>query len=205
VPEVTLRIIPISDGPIEHWDESLPLPAGQVGEIVVRGPAVTKTYVGRPQSTALAKIRDGDAIWHRMGDLGYLDEAGRLWFYGRKSQRVITATGTLYTEPVELLFNRHPALARSALVGVPGRESGAGQGVGATLPVVIVEPKEKALLREGAARARLLAELRGLAASVPMTAEITIFLLHPAFPVDIRHNAKIFREQLAAWAARALS
>jgi acyl-CoA synthetase (AMP-forming)/AMP-acid ligase II len=210
VPGVTLRIIPISDGPIEHWDEALPLPAGEVGEIVVKGPAVTRSYVGRPASTALAKLRDGDAIWHRMGDLGYLDREGRLWFYGRKSQRVITADArgakrTLFTEPVELLFNRHPAVARSALVGVPDRELGVGQGVGAALPVVVVEPRDKGMLRDGAARARLLDELRELAGGTAMTAEITTFLLHPAFPVDIRHNAKIFREQLAAWAARALS
>jgi acyl-CoA synthetase (AMP-forming)/AMP-acid ligase II len=219
-PGVTLRIIPISDGPIEHWDEGLPLPAGEVGEIVVKGPAVTKSYVGRPAPTALAKIRDGDAIWHRMGDLGYLDREGRLWFYGRKSQRVITADArgakrTLFTEPVELLFNRHPAVARSALVGVPGRGSGValrasfangGRGPGAALqPVIVIEPKEKDLLRDRVGRERLLGELRELAAGTAMTAGITTFLLHPAFPVDIRHNAKIFREQLAAWAARALS
>jgi acyl-CoA synthetase (AMP-forming)/AMP-acid ligase II len=228
VPEVTLRIIPISDGPIERWDDSLPLPASEVGEIVVKGPAVTKSYVGRPGSTALAKIREGDEVWHRMGDLGYLDEQGRLWFYGRKSQRVVTAKGTLFTEPVELLFNRHPAVARSALVGVPGRGSGIalrasfaiggrGAGIGregpggaevagAPLrPVVVVEPQDKALLRDRAGRERLLGELRGLAAATPMTAGIKDFLLHPSFPVDIRHNAKIFRERLAGWAARALS
>jgi acyl-CoA synthetase (AMP-forming)/AMP-acid ligase II len=184
-----------------------------VGEIVVKGPAVTRCYVGRPRSTALAKIRDGGQIWHRMGDLGYLDGEGRLWFYGRKSQRVATARGTLFTEPVELLFNRHPAVARSALVGVPGRGSGiAGEGPGgaegagaARRPVVIIEPRDKALLRDRAGRERLLAELRELAAGTATTAGISSFLLHPAFPVDIRHNAKIFRERLAAWAARALS
>ncbi len=212
VPEVTLRIIPISDDSIERWDDSLPLPPGEVGEIVVRGPAVTKSYVGRPASTALAKIHDGDGIWHRMGDLGYLDEAGRLWFYGRKSQRVITADAqgarqTLFTEPVELLFNRHPAVARSALVGVRGGRLGVGdQGLGAAIrPAVVVEPRDKALLRDPAGRERLLGELRELAASTAMTAGITDFLLHPAFPVDIRHNAKIFRERLADWATRALS
>jgi acyl-CoA synthetase (AMP-forming)/AMP-acid ligase II len=206
VPEVTLRIIPITDAPIERWDDSLPLPAGEVGEIVVKGPAVTKTYVGRPASTARAKISEGETIWHRMGDLGYLDEQGRLWFYGRKSQRVITADGTLFTEPVELLFNRHPAVARSALVGAPGGAASRGQGTGAALrPVVVVEPRDKALLQDAAARERLVGELRELAARTPMTAGITTFLLHPSFPVDIRHNAKIFREQLAAWAARALA
>jgi acyl-CoA synthetase (AMP-forming)/AMP-acid ligase II len=199
VPAVTLRIIRISDEPIPAWDDALLLPPGEVGEIVVKGPSVTKTYIARPEATARAKIREGEAIWHRMGDLGYLDAQGRLWFYGRKSQRVIGPGGTLYTEPVELLFNRHPGVARSALVGLGGRERGEVQR-----PVVVIEPNDPALLRDRARRERLLDELRELGARHPMTAGIHTFLLHPAFPVDIRHNAKIFREQLAAWATTRL-
>jgi acyl-CoA synthetase (AMP-forming)/AMP-acid ligase II len=202
-PEATLKIIRISDEPIPTWDESLVLPAYQVGEICVRGPSVTKAYVNRPRSTALAKIHAGEAIWHRMGDLGYLDDAGRLWFYGRKSHRVETASGPLYTEPVELVFNQHPAVFRSALVGV--REQGTGnrgQGIGDRRqePVVIVELRPGAALKSSAEREKLLAELRDLGAAHPMTAGIDHFMVHPAFPVDIRHNAKIFREKLAIWA-----
>lgn len=187
VPEVTLRIIRISDAPIPTWDESLVLPPGEVGEICVKGPSVTKAYVNRPHSTAQAKIHDGDTIWHRMGDLGYQDAEGRIWFYGRKSQRVETRNGPLYTEPVELIFNQHPAVFRSALVGVNNE------------PVVVVElcPTQTPPDRE-----RLLAELRSLAVAYPMTSGITRFMIHPAFPVDIRHNAKIFREKLAVWAAQ---
>jgi len=74
--------------------------------------------------------------------------------------------------------------------------------MGAQRPVVIVEPRDRRVLREPAARAHLLDELRALGARYPMTAGIATFLVHPAFPVDIRHNAKIFREQLAVWAAR---
>ncbi len=196
VPEVRIRIIPISDEPIARWDAALALPPFQVGEICVSGPAVTRTYINRPAATARAKISDGDGIWHRMGDLGYLDDLGRLWFYGRKSHRVETASGPLYTEPVELVFNQHPAVARSALVGVGP--------LGAQRAVVIVEPRERRLLRDGAARTRLVEELRALGARHAVTAGISTFLVHPAFPVDIRHNAKIFREQLAVWAARQL-
>ncbi|WP_129670858.1 fatty acid CoA ligase family protein [Candidatus Chloroploca sp. Khr17] len=193
-PEVTLRIIPVSDEPIEHWDEALALPAHQIGELVVKGPSVTKTYISRPTSTAHAKIHEGDQVWHRMGDLGYLDDEGRVWFYGRKSHRVETGRlhGTLYTEPVELIFNQHPAVARSALVGVGP--------AGYQEPVVIVEPKDRSLLRDRTAAAALLRELEELGGRYPMTSGITTFLLHPSFPVDIRHNAKIFREQLAVWA-----
>ncbi|MGB9737667.1 fatty acid CoA ligase family protein [Chloroflexus sp.] len=189
---VKVAIIPISDQPIRSWQETQSLPAGVIGEICVSGPAVTREYVGRPQATALTKIADGDQVWHRMGDLGYFDEYGRLWFYGRKSQRVITSYGTLFTEPVELLFNQHPAVARSALVGVGPS--------GAQLPVVIVERRPQVTI----APTQLIAELRQLAATTEMTASIHNFLIHTAFPVDIRHNAKIFREQLAVWAAKQL-
>ncbi len=189
---VQVAIIPISDEPIAIWDATNCLPVGVVGEICVSGPAVTRMYVGRPEATALAKIADGERIWHRMGDLGYFDERGRLWFYGRKSQRVTTARGPLFTEPVELLFNQHPAVARSALVGIGP--------AGAQMPVVVVELRPDARIQ----RAQLIAELRRLAATTEMTAVIQEFLIHPSFPVDIRHNAKIFREQLAVWAARRL-
>jgi acyl-CoA synthetase (AMP-forming)/AMP-acid ligase II len=209
VPGMQLRVIAISDAPIAEWDDGMALPPGQIGEICARGPSVTKSYIARPQSTALAKIRDGEAVWHRMGDLGYLDDQGRLWFYGRKSHRVETAAGPLYTEPVELVFNRHPAVFRSALVGVRQKAGGPGgtetgsQSARAT-PVVIVELRPGYSARTRAERERLFGELRALGAEHAMTAGIDSFLIHPAFPVDIRHNAKIFREQLAAWAEKKL-
>ncbi|NTV64864.1 MAG: AMP-binding protein [Oscillochloris sp.] len=196
-PEVTLRIIGISDEPIATWDDSLCLPPYAVGEICVKGPSVTKAYVNRPHSTAQAKIHEGSVIWHRMGDLGYLDAQGRLWFYGRKTHRVETASGPLYTEPVELLFNQHPAVFRSALVGLA---QAAGGGRQAVEPVVLVELKKGLAPKTAHEHERLLAELRELGAAHPMTAGIARFMIHPAFPVDIRHNAKIFREQLAVWA-----
>src|SRR6202030_3608242 len=107
------------DGPLPAWDDGLRLPAGEIGEIVARGPTVTHSYFNRDEASALAKIKDGGGgIRHRMGDLGYLDEQGRVWFCGRKSHRVITTDGTLYTIPCEAVFNTHPAVYRSALVGV---------------------------------------------------------------------------------------
>ena len=80
----------------------------------------------RRADDALAKIRErcptaATRIVHRMGDLGYFDDEGRLWFCGRKSQRVVTAAGTLYTEQVEPVFNAHPRCGARALVGVGER------------------------------------------------------------------------------------
>jgi acyl-CoA synthetase (AMP-forming)/AMP-acid ligase II len=175
-----------------------------VGEFVVRGPVVTPRYFNNPTATALAKIRDPDTgdILHRMGDVGHIDERGRLWFCGRKSHRVETAQGTLFTDMVEPVFNAVPGVARSALVGVTR--------AGVTYPVVCIEliPPDRPVLKEvrGAWLMSLLnPEMQKLLVSkakeFPHTAALTVFLEYPTtFPVDVRHNSKIFREKLAAWA-----
>ena len=191
VREVEVRIIAVSDAPITDWAEARVLPAGEVGEIVVRGPMVTRSYDARPEATALAKIPEGATVWHRMGDCGYVDPAGRLWFCGRKAERVETATGTLHTEPCEQVFRPHPGVRRCALIGLGER--------GRQQPALVVENA----VRGPAARRALTAELRALALQQPHTAGITRFFFHPAFPVDVRHNAKIHRLTLARWAATA--
>jgi acyl-CoA synthetase (AMP-forming)/AMP-acid ligase II len=193
---MTVRIIRIDDGPISTWSDDLLVPPGEIGEVAVQGPVVTPSYFNRPEATALHKIADParGSFWHRMGDLGYLDERGRLWFCGRKSQRVVTPAGTLFTIPCEGVFNTHPGVLRSALVGVPRGETIA--------PVVCIELDHS----QAASRdvPRLLDELRAVAQAHAHTRSIRRFLVHPRFPVDIRHNAKIFREKLAAWASRKL-
>jgi acyl-CoA synthetase (AMP-forming)/AMP-acid ligase II len=190
---IELAIIRITDEPIARWSDDLRLPAGQIGEIAVKAPWVTASYYNRPDATALAKIPDSEqgCFYHRMGDVGYLDEKGRVWYCGRKSQRVVTPVGTLFTEPVEGVFNAHPQVRRTALVGVT-RD-------GTTVPVLCVELLESARERETIKK-----ELLTLGAAHPDTKTIATILFHPRFPVDIRHNAKIFREKLAVWAARQL-
>ena len=188
-----VRIIEITDEPIADWWQATLVPDGVVGEITVAGPSATDAYYNRDAQARLAKIREGERIVHRMGDLGWFDAEGRLWFCGRKSQRVVVdAFTTLYTEQVEPVFNTHPEVARSALVGVGAK--------GAQRPVLCVE------LRRGIGKhewPRIEGELRHLADGLVHTARIDAFLRYPKpFPVDIRHNAKIGREQLAAWAAR---
>jgi len=181
--------IRIDDGPIEVWSDDLLTDPGEVGEVCVQGPTTTRRYHNRDASTRLAKIRDaaGDGITHRMGDLGYFDDAGRLWFCGRKAHRVQTRGETLFTVPCEAVFNTHPRVYRTALVGVGGR------------PVICVE------LEDGAtASAALTTELLAIGARHDHTRGIETVLYHPGFPVDIRHNAKIGRGTLATWAAARL-
>lgn len=195
VPGLTVKVIRISDEPIAAWTDSLEIAAGEIGEIAVKGPHVTRSYHRRPEATALAKIPDpaDGGFYHRMGDVGYADEQGRLWFCGRKSHRVVTPHGAFFTIPCEAVFNTHPAVFRSALVGVPR--------AGGTEPVLCVElePEARTIRPD-----QLREELAAIGAKLPHTSAIKTFLFHPAFPVDIRHNAKIFREKLAVWASRQL-
>ena len=193
---MTVRVIPISDEPIPEWSESLVLPPGEIGEFVVRGPVVTKEYFHRPEATKLAKIRDphtGD-ILHRMGDVGYLDEQGRLWFCGRKSHRVVTPWGTLFTDQVEPVFNTVEGVARTALVGVTRGN--------VRYPVLCVELADGPRDNDWDWIER---DLRSRAAQHEHTRSIARFFEYPVqFPVDARHNSKIFREKLAVWADKVL-
>ena len=195
-PGVTVNIIRISDEPIGAWSDDLELSKGEIGEIAVTGPAVSKAYYNRPDAMAMAKIAGVDpaGFHHRMGDLGYLDEQGRLWMCGRKSHRVVTEHGTLFTVPCEAVFNTHPDVFRTALVGV-GKP-------GIARPVLCVELEKRAGRID---RAGLKRELLELAQTQPHTKTIRdiLFCARP-FPVDIRHNAKIGREKLAHWAAKRL-
>ena len=295
LPGVEVRLIRITDDPIAEMSDDLVVPDGEFGEICVRGPAVTREYFGLPRADATAKIRDGDTIWHRMGDIGYRDAEGRLWFCGRKSHRVTTRDGTLFTECVELIFNEHPDVARCALVGVgpPGRQTpvlivepkpgrfprarrvssfvdelldlawtanAAEPGASATGPISTAtvmerstahgasatDPSEPGAITRGPSEpgaAPLYAKRQGQATSPasPLTKErlqnaspltkgglrgVAVplrgfvapmksgwlrgsfdqlaILFHRSLPVDVRHNAKINRELLAAWAARKL-
>ena len=188
IPGVEIKIIEISDQPILKWQDVIESGTNIVGEIAVKAEWATRTYYNRKDLTQLAKIEDGNSFWHRMGDLGRLDEKNRLWFYGRKNQRVVTEFETLYTIPCEAIFNQHPDVKRSALVGIGYK----------TKPVIIIEPVER--IKSQAARQKFTAELLERGAKSSLTQSITKVLFHEEFPVDVRHNAKIFREKLSLWA-----
>ena len=190
VPQVQMRIIRITDEPLGEWSEDLVLPPGQIGEIAVKGPVVTREYFCRPQNTRLAKISEGHEVWHRMGDVGRLDALGRLWFCGRKSHRVTAAGQVFFTIPCERIFNQHQRVFRTALVGIgtPGHQ----------VPVICIELEKTGQEIDNAS---LFNELQALGGRYEHTRAIRHFLIHPAFPVDVRHNAKINREILAEWAS----
>ena len=192
IADTRVEIITISDDPITQFREQLFEPVNQVGEITVKADLVTEHYFNNREADLLAKIPDRDGkIWHRMGDLGWKDAKGRIWFCGRKNHRVTTNTETLFTIPVEAIFNNHEKVYRSALVGVGPKSS--------QIPVIFVEPHQR--IKNPTA---FINELKELAKTSPVTAGIQNFFIEKHFPVDIRHNSKIFREKLAVKAAKLL-
>ena len=182
---IDLRIIRISDEPIENWSDDLEIGIHEIGEIVVKGPNVTHAYYNRDEATNLAKIRDIESFWHRMGDLGYKDENGDIWFCGRKAHRVKTAGKELYSVQCESIFNQHPQVLRTALVGVKNQ---------AVLCVEVDKEVIKPNLNQ------IESDLLELAKGHII--DLNRILFHKSFPVDTRHNAKIYREKLAVWAAK---
>jgi acyl-CoA synthetase (AMP-forming)/AMP-acid ligase II len=203
---VELSIIDINDEVIDTWHDDLTLPANTIGEIVVKGDMVSHQYYNRASATAQAKILDagsndahsncadfnGQVVRHRMGDLGYLDESGLLWMCGRKAHRVETDKKVLFSIPCERIFNTHQLVKRTALVGVTIN--------GKTVPLLCVELTDEAKNNKDFDEAILFSALKVSALAHKQTSAISHFLIHEDFPVDIRHNAKIFREKLAVWA-----
>ena len=192
---VEIRVIRETDGMIATLAEARACAPGEVGEIIATGPSVTREYDGLPDATRLAKINDGGRVWHRMGDLGSLDAEGRLFFLGRRVEKVRTTEGDLPTESLEPAFRQHPQVFRCALIGLGAAPR--------QTPALVVEPRAGSFPETDAARGRFVAELRELARLHPQAGRVKQIVFQRALPVDVRHNAKIHRLRLAKeWTAR---
>jgi len=187
-----VRIIKLSDMAFNDISETTELPLGMPGEIIVTGPTCTDSYWARESDTVMSKFTDEyGKTWHRMGDVGIMDGRGQLWYCGRVSQRVETGQETLFADQCEAVFNQHPDLVRSAVVGVGTK--------GRQTPVLCIEVQGKLSPVD---TERVHFDLLQLAQAHSVTKSIRTVLFHPGFPVDIRHNSKIGREELAEWAAK---
>ena len=191
VPETQVKIIEITDEVIKSLSAVKILPANTIGEIIVSGPTVTEEYLNLPDKTREAKIYElasnKNITWHRMGDLGFIDNENQLWFVGRKGHRVMTPQGLMTPITCEAIFNKHPAVKRSALVGLglPGKQE----------PAIVIERKDGQYL-SGKERSMFESELLSMARKNPLTENITKVYLSRHFPVDVRHNIKIDRIKL---------
>lgn len=171
-PPARVRILP------DRWGEPLgplvsgavdrmALPAGEPGEIAVAGPHVVPGSLdGRGDATT--KLREGETVWHRTGDAGYLDARGRLWLLGRCAAVLRDGRGTLHPFAVEAAVADDPEVARTALVGLDGRR------------VLAVEPAA------GAG-----SDLPGRLGGTLAWARLDEIRLLRRIPVDARHHSKI--------------
>jgi olefin beta-lactone synthetase len=182
---VEVRIVPLGFDP-----ETLPtgLAVGEMGEILVRAPWVSDGYHGLWAVQRAA--RPGDGAWHRSGDVGHLDGDGRLWVEGRSVHVVHAPSGPITPVPIERAVERALELQRVAAVGVGP--------IGSQQLVLVLELPE--LPSDGAAPAELAASARHV-----VERPVASVLGAGALPVDIRHNAKIDRTAVAAWATELLA
>lgn len=162
-----------------------PVATGDMGEIVISSPWVSDGYHGlwALDRVARPQRRDGK-VWHRSGDVGHLDVAGRLWVEGRAVHNIDSPAGVITSVPVERLVETSLALARVAAVGVgpAGRQQ----------LVVVVEDQHGA---DGLASTDLTVRVRSV-----VNQPVAAVLSRRSLPVDIRHNAKIDRIAVARWA-----
>ena len=175
---VDVKIIKRSDDIISNLSDVQFMPTNQVGEIIVNSPNVTKAYYQMEDKTLLAKIYDGDLTYHRMGDVGFLDNEGKLWFCGRMKHVVDFNDKSYYPTQVEAIFNNHPEIKRSALVSNNGK------------PVIFIES-------ESEISTKLRKELLSLTHGYSHLEGIEEFYTISKFPVDVRHNIKIDRSALS--------
>jgi len=169
-------------------DGTLASTAGVMGEVVVRAAHVKDRYDAL-WSTERASSRDRG--WHRTGDVGHVDDAGRLWVEGRLVHVVTTADGVVTPVAVEQRIERLDGVAAAAVVGVgpPGSQ----------VVVLVVVPSSPSHGSSPLASPELAGAVRGVAG-----AEVAAVLVRPDLPLDIRHASKVDRQRLARWATEVL-
>ena len=113
--------IPIPGVEVKIFDaQDRELPAGEQGEIVVRGPNVMLGYYKNPEETA-ATLRDG---WLHTGDVGYLDQEGYLFITDRYKDMIIKGGYNIYPSEIEGYLEAHPAVGEVAVIGIPDEKYG---------------------------------------------------------------------------------
>jgi acyl-CoA synthetase (AMP-forming)/AMP-acid ligase II/pimeloyl-ACP methyl ester carboxylesterase len=190
IKNLDVRVVSAIDGEIRDISEVQFLEPYKIGEIIVKGPTVSPSYLNRPDADRLGKIKDGASFWHRMGDLGYLDQNGALYYCGRKSHLIVHNNKEYHSVPIENLFEGTKGISRVALVSVKGE------------PGLVIEPEPGAWPETEAARQEVITRVREIALQSSLSNSIKKFFLNPSLPVDRRHNAKIYRDRLGVWAEK---
>jgi long-chain acyl-CoA synthetase len=159
------------------------LPAGEIGEICVRGENVMLGYYNRPEETREAFTEDG---WLKTGDLGRLDDDGYLSIVDRRKDLIIVKGLNVYPQEIEAVLESHPAVAEAAVIGVDD-----GSGDEEIRAFVVLAPEQAVKRRE------LLGYCRERIASYKLPREIE-------FREELPKNAlgKILKRELRASLAK---
>jgi acyl-CoA synthetase (AMP-forming)/AMP-acid ligase II/pimeloyl-ACP methyl ester carboxylesterase len=187
---VEMRIVEPVPGEIRDINDAQILPPRSIGEIIVKGSTVSPSYLNRPDADRVGKIKDGTSFWHRMGDLGYLDESGALYYCGRKSHLIVFGGREFHSVPIENLFEGLKGVGRTALVAVKGE------------PAIVIEPVPGFWPEGERGKRDIITKVREVALRSPLSNAIKKFYVNPSLPVDRRHNAKVYRDRLGKWAER---
>ncbi len=183
MPALRTRVIEIVKEPGRISSKSLQewtLPDGEIGELLVSGEHVCRDYFRNPDATAENKLIDQTgAVWHRMGDTGYFDEAGRFWLTGRVHSTICRNGQLVHPQLVEQAVARAlPDLRQVAAIGMPDR------ALDQAVWVVVVDGSGDAAGIEQ----RVMAALNQV--TVPLPCD-RVIVRDQLLPVDPRHNSKI--------------
>jgi olefin beta-lactone synthetase len=185
-----VMIAPLRFDALDGVPESVP--AGELGEILVRSPWVSDGYLGRWQTQRISRPGAG---WHRTGDVGQFDAEARLWVDGRAVHVIETVEGPIAPVPTERAIER--ALTPVGLAQA-GRVAAVGVGpVGCQQLVIVIERPGHP---DGLADDATAAAVRRI-----VIRPVAAVLIVSGLPVDVRHNAKIDRSKVGAWADELLS
>ncbi|MCU1394204.1 MAG: putative fatty-acid--CoA ligase [Ilumatobacteraceae bacterium] len=192
VPGVDVLIAPLgfdASSPVTPVDPSA-MGTGAMGEVLVRAPWLSDGYDQLWRTQHAARPVDGvGETWHRTGDVGHVGDDGVLWIEGRSVHVIHADGGPITPVPVEVAVERLDGIERAAAVGVGP--------VGCQQLAVVVE--------DASADAGIASRARTSAVREVVPHAVAAVLTVPNLPVDIRHNTKIDRTAVAAWATAVLA
>jgi olefin beta-lactone synthetase len=187
--EKNVKIIKQTTAAINNFSELTLLADYQIGEIIVTGEQVTQKYLNNQHANLISKIKKENKIWHRLGDVGYFDSLGRIWFCGRSSHVIKINKQLIYPIKIESIFNNNSMIKRSALIKIITSNK--------SHLTLIIERYDKSKRLYFNKKTNFISQLLKINSCLKKENQITKFFLSKKLPLDRRHNIKIDRIKLS--------
>ncbi|MBI5365618.1 MAG: AMP-binding protein [Planctomycetes bacterium] len=188
VPDLSWRLVKVTRGRMAlgaggwaDWD----VPAGQPGELLVAGEHVCRDYYRNEDATNRNKIKEGGKVWHRTGDVGYVDDRRRLWLVGRVHNAIVRAGAFHFPVEAEQVLKGLPYVKQAAFLGLPDAALGE-RTVAAFVPNAAPASPADAEARLAGARAAIMAK------NFPVDEVLAL----ETIPMDPRHHSKVDYDKL---------